>query len=103
MKTYPEQARKAIEHPSGRPVVLHPLVRPFERENTKAWHEREEIRDAIEDLRNAADEAMLCLEPGEELQARLKQASDAFHDAEKAIKRLWPNADIRQAGPDASK
>jgi len=69
---------------------LHSLARPFRKEATAEWRKREEIRNAIEDLRNAADEATLCLEPGEELQTKLAQASEAFRDAEKAIKRLWP-------------
>lgn len=69
-------------------VVLHRFVRPFERENTKLWRDRERIRKAIEDIRNHADEACLCLEMDERLQERLPQASRAMTDLEAAIKEL---------------
>ena len=69
-------------------VVLHRLVRPFERENTKLWRDRERIRNALEDVRNNADEAYLCLEMDERLQERLPQASTALLDLEAALKKL---------------
>lgn len=97
MKTYPEEAKKAVaEAEKQAAVVLHRLVRPFLRENTAMWRARDEIRDAIEDLRNAADEAMICIEN----QERLQQASAAFYAAEKAIARLWPNAQAEASGDE---
>ena len=69
-------------------VLLHRLVRPFERENTKLWRDRERIRNALEDVRNNADEAYLCLEIDERLQDRLPQASTALTDLEAALKKL---------------
>ena len=69
-------------------VVLHRLVRPFERENTKLWRDRERIRLALEDIKSHADEACLCLEMDERLQERLPQASRAMTDLEAAIKEL---------------
>jgi uncharacterized protein YlxW (UPF0749 family) len=69
-------------------VVLHRLVRPFERENTKLWRDRERIRNALEAVRNNADEAYLCLEMDDRLQERLPQASTALLELEAALKEL---------------
>lgn len=67
---------------------LHPLVKPFRSENTKLWRDRERIRNAIEDIRNHADEACICLEMDDRLQERLPQASRAMTDLKAAIKEL---------------
>lgn len=79
----------AVAEAKGQVAVgLHRLVRPFERENTKLWRDRERIRNALEDVRNNADEAYLCLEMDERIQDRLPQASNALLDLEAALKKL---------------
>jgi len=89
MKTYPAEAQKAVDEAQEQAAVgLHRLVRPFERENTIRWRDRERIRNAIEDVRNNADEACLCLEVDEKLQDRLPQASQAMRDLDAAISEL---------------
>ena len=89
MKTYPAEAKKAVDEAQEQAAVgLHRLVRPFERENTKRWRDRERIRNALEDVRNNADEAYLCLEMDERIQDRLQQASNALLDLEAALKKL---------------
>jgi hypothetical protein len=89
MKTYPAEAQKAVDEAQEQAAVgLHRLVRPFERENTTAWRDRERIRNALEDVRNNADEACLCLEVGEKLQDSLPQASQAMRDLDAAISEL---------------
>ena len=44
--------------------------------------------NALEDVRNNADEAYLCLEMDERLQERLPQASTALLELEAALKEL---------------
>ena len=72
------------------PGSLHRLVRPFLRENTAMWREREDIRFALEALKDGASEAILCLE-GTEPQRQLLQASAALAEMECEIAKLWPN------------
>lgn len=84
----PKQKAAVAEAKRQAAVGLHRLVRPFERENTKLWRDRERIRNALEDVRNNADEAYLCLEMDERLQDRLPQASTALTELEAALKKL---------------
>lgn len=84
----PSTAIAELQRPIG--VALHRLVRPFERENTKLWRDRERIRTALEHIKSAADEACVCLEMDERMQERLPQASLALHDLDKAIRELEP-------------
>lgn len=88
MPMSPKQKAAVAEAKRQAAVGLHRLVRPFKRENTKLWRARERIRNALEDVRNNADEAYLCLEMDERLQDRLPQASTALLDLESALKKL---------------
>ena len=72
------------------PGSLHRLVRPFLRENTEMWREREDIRMALEALKDGASEALLCLE-GVEPQRQPLQASAALDEMECEVAKLWPN------------
>ena len=69
---------------------LHRLVRPFLRENTAMWREREDIRFALEALKDGVSEALLCLE-GDATQRQPLQASAALAEMECEIAKLWPN------------
>lgn len=77
-----------IKTADASPGYLHPVVQPFERENTAQWRNRERIRNALEDIRNNADEACLCLEAGEQMQDHLPQASQAMRDMDAALREL---------------
>lgn len=59
---------------------VHQLLRPFERSNTKAWQQRQEIRTALENIKANADEAGLCLQAREDIQDHLGQASKAIQE-----------------------
>lgn len=72
------------------PGSLHRLVRPFLRENTAMWRERQDIRFALEALKDGASEALLCLE-GDSTQRQPLQASAALAEMECEIAKLWPN------------
>jgi hypothetical protein len=85
-----ENQKPKVEGQGVSRVGLHRFVRPFERENTKLWRDRERIRTALEHIKSAADEASVCLEMDERLQERLPQASQALYDLEKAVRELEP-------------
>ena len=74
---------------------LHRLVRPFEREATARWREREDIRNALARIRDNADEAWLCLEKAVRDERDMVQASTALREMEALIKELWPNEKLR--------
>lgn len=67
---------------------LHPLIEPFRREETARWREREDIRDALSEVRDTADEAWRCFERNDRSEQELAQASVALHEMEAAIEKL---------------
>jgi chorismate mutase len=69
---------------------LRRLVRPFKRENTKLWRDRERIRNVLRRIRDNADEAWLCLEKAEREEHDISQASTALGELETAINELKP-------------
>lgn len=69
---------------------LHPLIEPFRREATARWREREDLRFALEELRDAADEAWQCLDKADRSEHDLAQASAALREMEAATSKLSP-------------
>ena len=66
------------------------FVRPFKRENTKLWRDRERIRNVLRRISDNADEAWLCLEKAEREEHDISQASTALGELETAINELKP-------------
>lgn len=70
---------------------LHPLIEPFRREATARWREREDLRFALEELRDAADEAWQYLEKADRDEHDLARASAALREVESAVAKLSPD------------
>lgn len=87
MKTYPDEAKRVLDE-AKKQERPHRLVRPFEREATVRWRERENIRNALARIRDNADEAWLCLEKAERDDHDIMQASTALYEMEQALREL---------------
>lgn len=93
MKTYPEEARKAVaEAEKQAAVVLHRLVLPFQRENTKLWRDRERIRTALENIKANADEAGLYLKD-DRTEKDIIQATAALRELDQHYRQLCGHND----------
>lgn len=89
MQTYASEAKKAVDEAERQAAVrLHRFVKPFEREATARWREREYIRNALVGIRDNADEAWLCLEKAERSEHDLIQASTALREMEDELRAL---------------
>lgn len=73
---------------------LHPLAEPFKREETARWREREDIRDAVSEVRDTADEVWQLFEKFHQSEQELTQASVALREMEAAIQKLWPKVNL---------
>ena len=95
MQTYPIEARKAVDEAQEQAAVrLHRFVKPFERQNTVMWRERERIRNTVRRIRDGADEAWLCLEKAVRDEHDIIQASTALGEMDTAISELYARPKI---------
>ncbi len=89
MQTHPSEAKKAMDEAERQAAVrLHRFIKPFVRDASARWRQREDIRNALAGIRDNADEAWLCLEKAERSEHDLTQASTAIREMDDKLRAL---------------